>query len=47
MLHMLYHVRSIEDAVQKYYDLLVDGGVLLISLASRGKTIVSHGKKVI
>ncbi|XP_071816306.1 histamine N-methyltransferase-like isoform X2 [Apostichopus japonicus] len=35
MLHMLYHVSSIEGAIQKYYDMLVEGGVMLISLASR------------
>lgn len=35
MLHMLYHVTSIEDTIQKYYQTLVTGGVLLISLASR------------
>ena len=36
MFQMLYHVRDMEENIRNYYDRLAEGGLRVITIASKG-----------
>ena len=43
MFQMLYHVRDMEETILNYMDKLVEGGLMVITIASKGTMSINYG----